>query len=223
MCLLKESNLRTQPSCYYLWVTDLQSAARDNRHIALFRLPLEVRNYANLRFSRYLRKPNRPLSPGLRFHRRELLSSRRESNPLPLSSKPRLLPQSLYSMIVRPRGFEPLTQKLEVSCSIQLSYGRICGSGETRTHITYQVILVFKTSSSSSRITSIFSVPMAGLEPARDFDAQQIFLPTTTFVASFEFVVWTLSLPFYRYLPSSLYTFLFRLRSVLPFYRFHRI
>jgi hypothetical protein len=61
-----------------LWGTDLQSAAtlqlrRCGILHFLKELPSEVRNYANLRFSRYLRKPNRPLSPGLRFHRRELL------------------------------------------------------------------------------------------------------------------------------------------------------
>ena len=39
------------------------------------------------------------------------------------------------------------------------------------------------------------AVPMAGLEPARDFSPQQIFLPTTTFVAPFGFVVWTIPQP----------------------------
>jgi len=57
-------------------------------------------------------------------------------------------------------------------------------------------------------------------------NAQQIFLPTTVFTAAFAFVAWTIPQPYQlwlRLLPSSLYTFPFRLGSVLPFYRFHRI
>ena len=30
--------------------------------------------------------------------------------------------------MARPKGFEPLTPRFVVWCSIQLSYGRICGS-----------------------------------------------------------------------------------------------
>jgi hypothetical protein len=34
---------------------------------------------------------------------------------------------NLFDYLVRPEGFEPPTPRFEVWCSIQLSYGRLCG------------------------------------------------------------------------------------------------
>ena len=40
-------------------------------------------------------------------------------------------------IFVSPLGFEPRTHRLEICCSIQLSYGGICVYGEIRTHIAH--------------------------------------------------------------------------------------
>ena len=74
------------------------------------------------------------------------------------------------------------------------------------------------------RITFVFSfVPRAGVEPARTLLSTRFSYHYNFRYHQFVFVVWTIPSPFYRCSVSSLYTFLFRLRSVFPFYRVHRI
>jgi hypothetical protein len=57
------------------------------------------------------------------LHHKEKLSGKWDSNPRPSAWQAEALPLSYFRIFVIPEGFEPPTLSLEVTRSIQLSYG----------------------------------------------------------------------------------------------------